>query len=397
MMHIDINSCFASIEQQANPLLRGRPVAVAAYATNSGCILASSVEAKRLGIKTGMRVREGKIFCPELIVLAPDPWKYRYIHNCLRKLISQYTSNVVPKSIDEFVLDFEGYPGLKKGLPETGREIKKRLKEEIGDWLTVSIGIGPNRFLAKVASNLKKPDGLEEISAVNYREIYSKLKLTDLYGIKRANAIRLNNAGIYTVNDFFEANDRTLRSAFGSITGYYWYLRLRGWEIDGTDFSRKSYGNMYSLPTNLSTAEQLAPILHKLVEKCSFRMRKAGRAARGVHVGILYKDRSFWHKGAVGRRILFGANEIYRQAYQILAKSACCRPVATLSVTLFDLKKADFSQLQLFEEISKKVELIRAIDKINERWGEFSIVPAKMMGTEANVPDAVAFGNIKEL
>src|SRR5690242_1901863 len=98
-MHIDINSCFATIEQQANPLLRNKPVAVGAYVTSSGCILAASYEAKRLGVKTGMRVKEGKMLCPNLIVVSPDPAKYRFVHLKLRKILKRYTDNVVPKSI----------------------------------------------------------------------------------------------------------------------------------------------------------------------------------------------------------------------------------------------------------------------------------------------------------
>src|SRR5664279_4177041 len=105
IMHIDLNSCFATIEQQANPFLRGKPIAVAAFATDKACILAASVEAKRLGIKTGMGVADGKLIYPKLVVLTPDPWKYRNIHLKLRSLISNYTNDFAPKSIDEFVLN----------------------------------------------------------------------------------------------------------------------------------------------------------------------------------------------------------------------------------------------------------------------------------------------------
>src|SRR3990172_5484383 len=145
VMHIDLNSCFATIEQQANPLLRGKPIAVAAYATSAGCILAPSIEAKRYGVKTGMRVKEGKLLCPSLIVLSPDPWKYRNVHVQLRRLLSEYTNDFVPKSIDEFVLNLEGYPCLVAGsstsrvfcgasMRQVAREIKERIKREIGEW-----------------------------------------------------------------------------------------------------------------------------------------------------------------------------------------------------------------------------------------------------------------------
>jgi DNA polymerase-4 len=125
ILHIDLNSCFATVEQQANPQLRGRPIAVAAYKTPSGCILAPSVEAKRLGIKTGMRVKDGKLLCPELIVLEPDPWKYRNVHLQLRKLLSAYVETPVPKSDELFSI--LGFLSMRKVL--FGSEDIKESKE----------------------------------------------------------------------------------------------------------------------------------------------------------------------------------------------------------------------------------------------------------------------------
>ena len=132
-MHIDINSCFDSVEQQANPFLRHKPVAVAAYDSPKGCILAASIEAKCLGIKVGLRVKEGKVLCPGLIIRTPDTDKYRAVHLALKSLLSNYTPRVVPKSIDEFVLDFSGTPAFQRGMFTVGQEIKTRIKKEIGD------------------------------------------------------------------------------------------------------------------------------------------------------------------------------------------------------------------------------------------------------------------------
>jgi DNA polymerase-4 len=227
VMHIDFNSCFASIEQQANPLLRGKPIVVAAFATDRGCILAASVEAKRLGIKTGFRVMDGKKICPGLIVLPPDPWKYRNIHLKLRNLLLKYSPEVTPKSIDEFVME------VVNGEPWTvARDIKQKIKSDIGEWLTVSIGIATNRYLAKIAAGFHKPDGLDEINKDNFLNVYSKLKLTDLTGIKQRNAARLNSFGIYSVLDFYQAPVWKLKAAFHSIVGLYWHTRLTGYEID---------------------------------------------------------------------------------------------------------------------------------------------------------------------
>jgi len=333
ILHIDLNSCFATIEQQANPHLRGKPVAVAAYTSSNGCILAPSIEAKKYGVKTGMRVKDGMLLCPNLIILPSDPWKYRNVHLSLRQLLSNYTPDVMPKSIDEFVLDFQRVGGIrgsenseysdgqiaresefrKSGDPMLGspefsegsgsplcrvaQEIKQRIKQEVGEWLTVSIGIAPNRFLAKLASGLHKPDGLDEINKGNFLGVYSQLELTDLPYIKMRNAIRLNRMEIFSVVDFYHAPLWKLKAAFESVNGYYWYLRLRGQEIDDVAFGRRSYGNSYALPRPLATPEDLSPILTKLVTKTGARLRHAGYAARGVHVAVGYRDGSFWHKG----------------------------------------------------------------------------------------------------
>jgi DNA polymerase-4 len=397
ILHIDLNSCFATIEQQANPQLRGHPIAVAAYKTPSGCILAPSVEAKKLGIKTGMRVRDGKLLCPELIVLEPDPWKYRNVHLQFRKLLSTYVETPVPKSIDEFVLNLEGFPSLKKGPLWVGGDIKKRIKREIGEWITVSIGIAPNRFLAKTASGLKKPDGLEIIDLKNYKEVFSKLELSDLCGIKVNNIVRLNKAQIFTVLDFYSAEPKALQNAFQSVVGYYWYLRLKGWEIDDVEFGRHSYGNSVALSENYQTPEELSPILLKLVEKMSGRMRKAGYRTRGVHVSLLYKNGAYWHKGVSTDEYLFASGDIYKVAYKILNWSPYKYSVHTIAVSCFNLKKTDFIQLSMLEEVDKKERLTKALDQISEKWGNFVITPAKMLNTENTVKDRISFGGVKEL
>jgi DNA polymerase-4 len=398
MMHIDLNSCFATVEQQANPLLRGRPVVIAAYTTPSGCILAPSIEAKEYGIKTGMRVKEGKLLYSRLIVLPPDPEKYRNVHVSLRKILRDYTNDFVPKSIDEFILNFDGYPILaRNSMHQIGKQIKQRIKNEIGEWLTVSVGIAPNRFLAKLASNLRKPDGLDEINKNNYLKIYSKMSLTDLSGIKVRNAARLASVGIHNVVDFYNADIRTLKAAFNSVNGYYWYLRLRGWEIDDFKLGRKSYGNSYALPKPMISPEELSPILSKLVEKMGRRLRCADYKARGIHVSIVYRDWTHWHKGISFPKVLFDSRDIYKKAFKILCSAPDKKPVRELAISCFNLLKSDFSQLEFFEDVLKKENLIKAIDKINESWGNYVITSARMINAKEAVPDRIAFGGVKEL
>lgn len=396
VMHIDLNSCFATIEQQANPLLRDKPIVVAAYDTPNGFILAPSVQAKRLGIKVGMNVRQGRLICPELIIRTPDPDKYRVVHLAIKKIVSEYTPVVIPRSIDEFVLEFAKTPALNKGLFIIGQEIKNRIKQEVGDYLTVSIGIGPSRFLAKTASNLHKPDGLDEINKDNFLKIYENLTLTDLNGIATRNAIRLNMVNVYTVIDLYKADLHILQKAFKSVASYYWLMRLRGWEVDNVEWGVKSFGHTYSLPKFLPKKDTVS-ILSKLVEKVGFRMRGSNYQARGVHLGIKFVDHQYWNQGISLSQPIFLSQDIYKIAQNLLLGSPDDLPVRNLSVSCFNLSARDNLQLGLFEDTLRKESLMSALDDINDRWGSFVIAPALMVGTKGAVRDSISFGNVRSL
>src|SRR5665213_856389 len=198
-MHIDLNSCFAIIEQQANPLIRHKPVAIAAYDTPRGAVIASSYEAKALGIKLMVNVREARMLCRDVIIMTPDPEKYFDAHRRFKKVLLNYTDEVTPKSVDEFVVNFKGSRAVQNGLSlvEVGHSIKRDIKESLGEYVTVNVGIATNRFLAKLAAGLHKPDGLDVITADNMREVYAQLELDDLPGINTRYRARLNMAGIY--------------------------------------------------------------------------------------------------------------------------------------------------------------------------------------------------------
>jgi len=397
-LHLDLNSCFASIEQQANPFLRGKPVVVVSYPTSGGCILAASVEAKKIGIKTGMRVFEGRAIFPKLKILSPDPWKYRSVHLKLRKLISEYTDDFCPKSIDEFVLNLKNYSTLNGiSLMGIAKEIKLRIKSEIGDWLTVSVGIAPNRYLAKIAAGLHKPDGLDEINKDNFLDIYSRLGLTDLTGIKTRNAARLNTMGVYSVMDLYESPIWRLRAAFHSITGLYWHMRLSGYEVDNIEPKRGSFGNSVAIGANLTKIDEISPILARLTEKMCSRLRSAGYSASGIHLAVIYKDGSWWHRGHRLPITCFDTKDFYKAAFRLLLEAKPEKPVLNVSVSCFDLSKSKNIQLDLFCDIPKQKKLVEARDKVNEGWGEFTLGSARSFGGAKVVLDRIAFGGIKEL
>jgi DNA polymerase IV len=268
---------------------------------------------------------------------------------------------------------------------------------EVGDWLRVSIGIAPNRYLAKIAAGLKKPDGLECITFENYENVYESLELQDLCGIKTNSATRLNKMGIFTVKQMYDANPKAIQMAFHSVVGYRWFLRLRGWEIDDVEFGRKSYGNSVALKEQLITAEQLSPVLMNLVEKMSRRMRMAGYKARGVHLSMLYRNGTHWHKSMTKGAILFAPGDIYKVAYKILLKSPYKLPVHTIAVSCFNLVTDTNKQLSMLELPNRKENLTEAIDVLTAKWGNYVITPAKMIATKDVVKDRIAFGGIKEL
>ncbi len=394
LMHIDLNSCFATIEQQAYPHLRGKPVIIAAYKTDKGCILSPSIEAKKLGIKTGMRVFEAKQIYPDVIVRDTDPTMVRDVNLKLMKIFQDYSPYVVPKSIDEAIINFTPVLSRTVDLIVIGKEIKTRIREQIGEWISCNIGVATNRFLAKLAASLHKPDGLDLIDYRNLKQIYSSIKLTDLHGISTHFELRLNESGINNPLDFFQAKENFLRkNVFKSIIGYYWYLRLRGWEIDDFKTERKSFGQEYSLQKKTQDSEKLKKIIMKLCEKMGRRLRQSNQLTSGMHLGILYQDYSFWHHGKKISRTISSTKDIFKEIVNIFVLQPITKVVSKISVSCFSLSENNNQQLRLIDLGEEKIDKIsNALDKINDRFGEFTITPATMMKMEDTVVDRIAFG-----
>lgn len=390
VMHIDLNSCFASIEQQANHLLRGTPLAIAASSKSYGVVLAPSIEAKQWGIKVGMNVAQAKQLCPWLVVKLADPNKYRIVNQQFHKLLSQYTSHLIPKSIDEFVLYLRDFPAYNRGVVNIAKEIKSRIKQEIGDWLRVSIGISTNQNLAKLASNLNKPDGLDIIDHRNFQEIFKQVQLRDFSGINYRNEARLNRVGVFTTPQFHDASVQKLKSAFQSVLGQYWYTRLRGWEIDDVSFTRRTFGQSYVLPRSMKEDEWL-PILAKLVDKGTRRMRAKRFHAYGVHLSLRFSDKSYWHKGKKWQELVSDPRDIYKRALALYQNFAPHKPVKKISVTCFDLEESA-GQLTLYRDLIRQNNLIQAVDDLNDKWGSYTVSSARLLGTRTYVHDTIAFG-----
>ena len=253
-----------------------------------------------------------------------------------------------------------------------------------------------NRFLAKLAASLQKPDGLTTIDHTNVLSVYNKVSLLDLNGINTRNEARLNACGIFTLMEFYHTSLDTLKKqVFQSILGYYWYLRLRGYEIDQVDFARKSFGNTYALGKQTNDPRELTKLLMKLCEKTGRRLRRAGYAATGVHVACVYTDFSSWHTGRKVEIPMYTTREIYLKALRLLNQSGYPKRVRNLAVSVYDLVPHQSEQLDMFGSRSHAVA--EAMDKINDKYGEFVITPALMMGMDDTIIDRIAFGGVKEL
>ncbi len=407
VLYIDINSCFATIEQQARPAFRHKPLVVAAYATGNGCILASSYEAKAYGITTGMHVSEAIRRCPSVLITIPDPEKYRFVNKQLTRLLLEYSPCVQVQSIDEMIVRMEHTPYLApydstpklvaKRMFQLGREIKQRIKEKIGEYITVSVGIAPNAFLAKTASNWKKPDGLEMITGENVVEIFYSMKLTDLCGIKEGNATRLRTNGIASPLDMYGATPERLECAFRSVMGRYWWYWMHGYEM-GTLYTpkeheqQKSYNQSSSLrcPTKPLDLPSLQ-VLYQLIAKMALRLRNDGKCGRKIWVGYSFSDRTFWHRHMTCKHPVYATEDIYGFE-KILIQEAPKKGIHTIFVGIQDIVSTLYAQQTLDEYEIKKQQRTQAIDTICEKFGSNSITSAIALQPTQRIVDRIAFG-----
>ena len=374
--------------------------------TENTMIITASYEAKAMGVKLGMRLRDAKKLCPGLIGVESDPAKYRYVYHKLLDIMNDYSAHVTMKSIDEGVIDFTQAPKaiVERGLETIGYEIKRRLIDEIGCAMRCNVGIGTNRFLAKMAASLHKPDGLDVITADNMREVYGALKLTDLTGIAGRNEHRLNAVGIYTPLEFLDASVDVLYSmVFQSINGEQWHQRLRGWEVDDSDMSLpKRVGRQYVLDSFNLTFDDILARLHHLCESVGHRMRGQGLSARGIYVGTRTfgmtgdRRRGYWHATHVSQTPFFSNEAIYGLARQLFVSAP--PNIRDINVHVYLLEQGDRSQLSIFnDQIARERAMTSAIDELNQRYGEHTVHAASTTNTGPFVKTKIPFGSTRYL
>lgn len=399
VMHIDLNSCFATIEQQSRPLLRNRPVVIVNRRTESTSIVTASYEAKALGVSVGMKAKEARKLCPDLVALESDPAKYRYVYHKLMDIMKRYSPHITMKSIDEGVIDFHQTTGniRSRALEDVGQEIKQRLKSEVGCAMRCNVGISTNRFLAKTAASLHKPDGLDVIDHTNLRPALASLKLTELTGIAKHNEQRLNSVGIYTPLEFLDADALTLRKmVFKSICGDQWHQRLRGWEVDDVTRDVKTVGRQYVLEAYNLSKEQILQRLHHLCESVGSRLRSQGKAARGIFVYTKSREAGYWHRRHMCALPFYSDQAIYAQAMMLFA--AAPSEIYEIGVSCYQLEDGASDQLSLFsDQLAREQHVTDMIDTINRRYGERTIHAADTLLTNTFLRQKIPFGSTRYL
>ncbi len=398
VMHIDLNSAYATAEQQAHKSLRGKPIGVTNRLSKHCCIIAASYEAKALGVKVGMRLDEVQQFIPDFIMLETDPPKYHHVYQSLCRIMKDYSPDVKMKSIDEGIIDFHGTKDLYKGrhLTDVGKEIKERVRKEIGSHIRINIGIAPNRFLAKQAAGWHKPDGLDLIDHRNLISYYKTQKLTDLNGIASHFEARLNANNIFTTLDFLNASADTLRRlVFQSVIGEDWYQRLRGYEVDNVITKLGNVGRQFVLDVRTADESVILPRFQYLCETTGKKLRYNNVDARGVYVWAMFQSGDHWYTRKMFKTTFFSDREIYRRALYLFNQRPKHMIITAMGVTLYKLEPSSRSQLSIFDEVNKEEWLTEAIDEINERYGNFIVCSANALVGKDKVKQKIPFGGTR--
>jgi DNA polymerase-4 len=400
IMHIDLNSCFAMVEQQARPHLRGKPLGVTNRITKHACMIALSYEAKAHGAKVGMRRDEVMALVPDLLVLETDPPKYHYVYQKLVTIMKSYSPNVVMKSIDEGIIDFTGTRAAinRRSLEDIGLEIKQRLKDEVGSWMTCNVGIAPNRFLAKLAAGQNKPDGLTRIDQRNVRYWLGRLQLTDLPGIASHFEARLIAAGIYTPLQFLDTPVHVLHSqVFRSKNGEDWHQRLRGYEVDDYTTKLGIVGRQYVLDGASKDQDLLLNRLAHLSYSAARKLRFNARAARGIYVYARMQTGDYWQQRKMFKSAVYTDQAIFERAVYLFNERPKHLLVKEMGVSCYGLDALHQTTAQgdLFGQAARAEDLTEAIDETNDRYGAGTITFAIAIGAHKQIKQKLPFGSIK--
>jgi len=391
-----MNAFFASVEQRANPSLLGKPIVVGGGIGKGTVVAAASYEAKAFGVKNGMSTWEAKKLCPDLIAVVGDMSKYVYTSKVMLKIFHDYSDIVEVFSIDEAFLDVSetqkhfrlrssSFGGQVGGAISIAHKIKERLRKRFG--LTCSVGIGPNKLLAKLAGELKKPDGLVQIDHDDIPELFDTLPVKELCGVGRKLEVYLGEMGIKTCGDLRRCPAWKLVKRFGEAWGESLYNMGQGNDDRPVisayhEIPAKSMGHSYTLPKNISDIRIIKNYLLHLSEQVGRRLRRGGYKGKVLHLYIRYGDFTGFSKQKSLEDYIDDGYDIYTRAVNLLDEiDHKGRTIRFVGVSLSSLIK-DIDQISVFESVESKKKALKAADEVNDKFGEFTVMRASLLNTE---------------
>jgi Nucleotidyltransferase/DNA polymerase involved in DNA repair len=408
-LYVDFNSYFASVEQQLNPALRGRPVAVIPVETDSTCAIAASYEAKALGVKTGTPIYEARKMCPELICVLARHEHYTAFHHRLIEEIGRHIPVSAVCSIDEMACHLM----KNEQTPERGKTIALAIKEgiarNVGAYVRCSIGLAPSKYLAKVATDLQKPDGLTVLMPGDLPERLYALALRDLPGIGRNMERRLNRAGIYDLRTLMGLPPKHLRAVWGSLWGERMWYYLRGYDLPDPETDRRSIGHSHVLAPEMRPPEQAHIIARRLTMKAAARLRRIGFYAERFSLSVQIENgpRLSSEACCTPARDSFLFLGLLEQLWQAMVRDSGGRRIKKIGVVLHGLVPEGDVHIQpdLFAlpaataaTTRRREEISQAIDRLNRKFGRDTILFGMTGGQEKFATSTkIAFTRIPDI
>lgn len=377
IIHVDMDAFFAAVEQRDNPELRGCPVIIGGTGMR-GVVATASYEARKFGVHSAMSSIEARRRCPQGIFLPSDHEKYSRVSQDILRIFSDFSPLLEPLSLDEAFLDVTGMEGVFASPVDIAVKIKERIKAELD--LTASAGVAPNKFLAKLASDINKPDGLMVIRPEEVDSILADMPVSRLWGVGKTTAQTLTKLGFKTIGQVAQADPELIAKHCGQL-GYTLHQLANGQDsrLVEPEWQPKSIGKEITFAQDLTALEDIKTELWAQVEKVGWRLRRQKLSGRTITIKIRFAS---FRTITRSRTLAVAANldeTIYQVAAEIVSKVVLNEGVRLLGVTVSGLVAAG-GQMSLFDQGNEKAEAVtKAIDKVKERFGEAAVTRGRAM------------------
>lgn len=377
ILHIDFDSFFASVEQQCTSSLRNKPIGVTAH-TSRSAVIAASREAKKYGVQGGSSAKEAVQLCPSIQFVSAHFPQYFEVSKKFLAICRLYSPEIEVFSIDELFMEVTHTSHFFGGLDQLIFSLKKQILKELGAYITVSIGIAYNKLLAKLASGIDKPNGVTRITPENLDSVYARVKLTDICGIGQRIAARLNALGVYQLLQLRTMPFSALKSEFGPHEAIF--LQNVAWAKDdtplvhfGNSTDTKSVGRNYNLPKNEYNKRIVVQTILELYEELGIKLRRLGK--KGRTVGLLLHGNTTIHM----RKTVTFFTDKGQDMLEIMTANGLGNMLQELvyvrqvHVWISNLSDSNTITLSLFDSVSKIDQITKAIDDLNEKYGDHTI------------------------